>query len=857
MSSISTGAGSFRFVLKALLIASTAIPASVAAQDAEAGETEQAQPGPGDSDIVVVGSRASRMQALELKRDAPTIIDAVSSDNIGKLPDYNPAEAIQRLPGVSTQLDQGEPRYAVIRGVDPNLNDVTIDGNLVGAPEAEGRRVSLDTLPSDLISAIEVAKAVTPDMDANAVGGNINLVTPSAFDRRDGYLFASARGTYNGKSDKFGYGGSLTYGSTFGANDEFGIVAAASYNKRRFDSDLFEALGWDEVAPGVNAPNQVRLFDYEITRERIGGILNLEYRPTDALRFYVRNIYTEYTDVEGRDQSDYEFDSPTVISPTQISYAEGGVSREFRQNEQTQKIYNISPGGEAQFGDATLRFNFTHGRAEEITPVRVDVEFPSDDDIPSTLDLSGPRVAFSALDPLYGDPANYRFRRLFFRTEEIVEKLNALRMDLRYDLPGGSKSFVKVGGKFISRKKLRDNARERYDVTQRDPLDHPGLGLPPPPGFFRGLYDFGPTIDYRGVIDLFNSNPSGFDLNEEVTLENAFNLDYRIDEKIYAGYAMASVELGALTILGGARIEHTDARYRAFAVLDADEDGTLEPSDISELSGRNTYTDVLPGLHLTYAPERNWQVRAAWTNTIGRPNYDQSVPTFAAEDGEGEAGNPGLAPFRAMALDLSVEFYPDSESILSAAVFYKRIKNPIFNRTTFDVTFNGLDLDALTRPENADKGWLLGIEANLQYRFTFLPSPFDGFGASLNGTYVKSEVDVFGRESENIPFFRQSKWIANAAVFYEAGPFEARIAAAYRSPYLESIGGTAAEDIYFDRRIQWDAKAGYRITENFEIFGSVSNFTDSSRREYQALRRQRFAEEIYGRTFNFGISANF
>ena len=842
-----------RAMIRAALLASVATAAPVLAQDAagpQAGTSEE---------IIVTGSRASRQQALERKREAPTIIDAVSSDNVGKLPDYNPAEAIQRLPGVSTQLDQGEPRYAVIRGVDPNLNDVTVDGNLVGAPEAEGRRVSLDTLPSDLVAAIEVVKAVTPDMDANAVGGNINIVTPSAFDRPDDFFFASVRGTYNKKADRLGYGGSASYGAKFGQNDDFGVVIAASYNRRPFDSDLYEALGWAEIEPGTFAPNQIRLFDYEIVRERIGGILNLEYQPSDSLKLYLRNIYTEYTDKEGRDQLDFEFGegTQTRVGPNQFSYDEGVAFREFRQNEQTQTIYNISPGGEIVFGgNTTLSFNYTHGRAEEITPVRNDVEFQSRSDLGSAIELGGPRVEFTNIDPLYFDPNDFRFRRAFFRTEDIVEKLNAVKVDLQFDFASEQPAFVKIGGKFIDRNKDRDVSRSRFDVTRNVDLADLGLALPEPANFFGG-YPFGPTFSYPGIIDLFNADPTLFRLNGEVTLENEFNLDYTIDEKIYAGYVMGSAELGALTVLGGLRVEHTDARYGAFAVFDADGDGDLEPSDITPLTGRNTYTDVLPGLHLKYAPNSDWQVRAAWTNTIGRPNYDQSVPTFAAEDGEGEAGNPDLQPFRAMGLDLSAEFYPDSESIVSAALFYKRIKNPIFNRTIFDVTFNGVDLDELTRPENADSGWLLGVEANVQYRFTMLPAPLDGLGFSLNGTYVKSRVDVFGREDENIPFFRQSKWIANAALFYERGPFEARVALSHRSPYLEAIGGDADEDIYFDRRTQWDAKASYRITEAFEVFGSVSNFTTTSRNEFQGIRARRLAEERYGPTFNFGVSANF
>src|SRR5690606_41974312 len=152
-----------------------------------------------------------------------------SADSVGELPDFNAAEAIQRLPGLAVELDQGEGRYPIIRGIDSNLNNVTIDGNIVGAPEAEGRRVALDVVPSDLISVVEVVKAVTPDLDGNAVGGNINIVTRSAFDSPEPSAFLSAAAVLHEKSGNVPYGASAGWGSTLGSDDQFGLVVAGSY----------------------------------------------------------------------------------------------------------------------------------------------------------------------------------------------------------------------------------------------------------------------------------------------------------------------------------------------------------------------------------------------------------------------------------------------------------------------------------------------------------------------------------------------------------------------------------------------------------------------------------------------------
>src|SRR5690606_11917156 len=152
------------------------------------------------------------------------------------------------------------------------------------------------------------------------------------------------------------------------------------------------------------------------------------------------------------------------------------------------------------------------------------------------------------------------------------------------------------------------------------------------------------------------------------------------------------------------------------------------------------------------------------------------------------------------------------------------------------------------QPENADSGKLLGLELILEQQFVRLPHPFDGLGASVNLTFVDSEVTVFGREDDELPFFRQPDKIGNVAVFYAIGPFEARVAATYRDDYLQSIGEDVTEDVYFGSRTQVDLKLSWHVTDNLNVFGELQNLNDASRREYQAVESRMFADEIYSWT---------
>lgn len=858
--------GASRLVLAAILTVAAA-PATVLAQTTPDTAPVAGPSGAAVETVVVRGARLSRQRAIDAKRTADTIVEVVSADNIGALPDFNTAEAIQRLPGISTQIDQGEARYAVVRGVDSNLNLVLIDGNLVGAPEAEGRRVSLDTIPSDLVRNIEVVKSSTPDLDGSAVGGQINIITPTAFDRPDRQVNYSVRGNWSKKAEELGGGGSVLWSKRFG-EETFGLALGASYNTRTFRSDLWEAIEWaPQGTGGTFGPGSVRYFDYDIMRERIGLIANADFRPREGVSVFIKSVFNEYTDVEGRQQAEFDHNRGvlTETTPGVLSYSRGEVFREFRQNEQTQRIYNLSAGFEVTRGKAEVSGRVTFGRGEEVTPIRNDIEYRAQDvaltPLPSTLDVRGERATFTAIGSRFFDPAAFRPRRYFFRQEDITEDLGAVQLDARLNDALGPDVALQFGVKHVAREKLRDNRRQRFDSIAPATVTWATIGgvIPQPGPWFDGKAEFGPYMDYDVLLGFFRANPTLFTLNTQVEIDNQFNLDYAIDEKISAIYGMADLTRGDFRLIGGVRIEHTDVKTSAFQVEDTDNDGVLEASDVLGVQGAKSFTDVLPSLNMTWDVGEATKVRAAAGVTIGRPDYDDMVPTFDIDGTTGTeavAGNSALEPYRSVAFDLSIEHYPDAETIFSIGLFHKRIENPIFTRTTLNTVFNNVPVTRLDRPENAQTGTLLGVEFNAIQRFSKLPAPFDGLGVSVNGTFVDSKVKVPGRLDE-LPFFRQSRWIANGALFYEKGPLEMRLAVSYRDAYLETVGPTPDDDVYFGDRAQIDFKTSWTLPNEMELFVSVSNLNDASRVEYQGVPSRRLAEEIYDYSISFGISGKF
>lgn len=813
-------------------------------------------------DIVVTGARAAQARALQVKRSAPTIIEALSADDVGKLPDANAADAVQRLPGVSITIDQGEGRYVVVRGVDSNLNNVTVNGQIFPGPEGGARRVALDTFPSDIISRVEVVKALTPDMDPNAIGGSINLVTASAFDRPDGFQYGSATVGYNEKSGKSPYGGSLSFGRLFGDNDQFGLVLSGSHSYRDYESDTIEGSGFRPIN-GEILPSAQVFRDYSVERIRTGLVANLEWRPNDEWRLFANNTYTRYADDEERDTFTVEYALGTLSdrTPTTGRYSGGRGTVELRSRKVVQTLYNLALGADYAKGPWEVSFDGVFATATEDTPRRIDWEFRSATNaFPNTYDNAGPFI--DIVSPNLGDPGRYPFRRVRRRTDDVQEDTYSLGFDLRYDLPG-AEAFFKAGARYVTRDKSWDRENDNYQGNTGTFLlsEVAGQG---PDDFFDDRFVFGPVIDFPSAEAIFQNNRTRLIPNVQGTIVDSLVTDFSASEEVLSGYGMVNAVIGGVTVIAGARIEQTDADYEAYDIqTDA---GVFVAAPLRR--GGTRYVNFLPSIHLRAEPMQDLVVRAAWSNTIGRPNYTDIVPrreldfdevAAGVNRGSFSEGNPDLEPFESMNLDLSVEYYLTPAGIISFGAFYKDIDNPIFNRTIdqTNVTVDGLFYDLLrtTRPENAEGGEIKGLEINYQQQLTFLPSPFDGLGFSANGTLVESSVDVFGR-AEALPFFRQSDTLGNVALFYEKYGFSARLALAHRSEYLEALVSPGI-DLYVAPRNQIDFKVSYEVRDGLEVFGSILNINDAAQATFLGDEDRVSSREIYSWSGAVGLNVRF
>lgn len=813
--------------------------------------------------VQVTGRRAADRAAIDDKRFADAQVDAIRSDDVGRLPDQNVAEAVRRLPGVTTQNDQGEGRYLTVRGVSPDLLNVSLNGQTAPAPEPDGRQVKLDDIPSALIGAVTVSKTLTADMDANAIAGAVNIETLSAFDREGS--FGNLRGAYGhndlNNSNPYEFDGS--FGGRFGADDQFGAVVALNYSDRKIGTQNVQNTGdWIEV-DGEIVPEGLDMRQYNTHRQRSGAVANLDWRPNEDTSLFLRLMYSKYEDSETRDRFYVEFDEDGIVplNADAGTFTDAEGVRALRTRQEDTSTFTSSIGGKFEFDDdSELRTELTYSRADKRDPHRDEWGFKQDGISGEYNLVPDPYLVVPWGEEPY-DASLYEPDFYEPESRRAVEDLYQARVDYMMPIQIGDGSDLQFGAKYIDRRKTNNQDGEAWEYDDGDLVLSDVAGRPIG-SIWNGRYRFGPTIYGPVANAYFNANTGEFEEDEAGTLSTSLAGDYRITEKITSAYVMGRLRFGDFTWIPGVRMEHTKGDYAAYA-FDLDDAALDDPFNSF---GSRSYTDFFPGLNVRFDASENFVVRAAATRAIGRPNYESLAPFVQIEDANSSEpqvtmGNPDLDPLYSNNFDLSVEYYVGNMGLLSAAVFYKDIENPIFESTSpgQDGTFGGMDLvnAEVGTWTNADSAKLKGLELNAQYELSFLPAPFDGFSVGGNITFSDSEASGLPGRDDTLPLIDQSDRVASAQITYEKYGFSARVAYTYRSEQLMEVGGDPEEDIYLDRLDQWDARVAYTFGEDLTVFVEGSNLNDAAMRTYMGYRDRLGEKEIYGATIRLGLQYKF
>lgn len=834
-------------------------------------------------EVVVSGTMApSQAKAYNIKKTSMALLDIVASDAVGKLPDRNAAEAVQRIQGVAVARYHGEADQATVRGTPFAWTSTLFNGSRLPSSNVMGNRSSvLDAIPSELIQYVQVAKALTPDWEGDAIGGSVNFITRTAPMSRK--LGVSMAGGYNAFSENGTYNGSVVYGDRF-FNDKLGVILVGAIWDRQWGSDSYDVKYNTQLEDPAqrNSINTVMLKRYMGKRQTYGINLGLEYKFNANHKVTFRGLYDKFNDIRpvyesyvDYSKSRYQYNYRYSHYQTKLSGGEVGgehqlssmVSVDWSASDYTSDYFLDTPNTSERKGlpIATFQQKITGGFNNLSNDGLRYWEFDSPNGV------GGNPLSFDAglNDPTeVMDAGKLTLQQLVISQLDTKEHDRTFQMNVKVE--PSSKLKLKAGGKY------RTKARKSAFGSNFVYLPGAALGIPGSPdlltlssmqresfptghGYFtemNGQYDqyIMDPLKKQQLFDLYS--PAFLEANgfkDYTSATNETNL-YKADENVIAAYAMAEVELtNKLRLVGGFRNEYTKTTLKGSQVV------VSSSTEITPVKLNNNYNAFLPMVHLKYELNEKTNLRAAYTRTFVRPNFGDMTPGHAIDQTQNPIvvtkGNQDLKPTFANNFDLMGEYYFDNVGLISGGFFYKDIQDVIFKDITYYT--EGGNSYVMTQSKNLESARLFGFEAGINKRFDFLPGLLSGFGVEVNYTFIDSEVKVprqVGSGSsattvnDKTQLPDQSKHMANIILFYEKGPLMVRLAGNYRGKSINTINQQLGPDFYVwtDKNFTLDASATYSITKNVKAFAEVNNLTDEPLKQYMGDSRRLTNVEWYG-----------
>jgi len=843
----------------------TPVPEPAQAQTAPAAGKTQAietdigrvSTGPGQNEdqgeTVSPNATTSRAAALAEKQQAPNIIEVQPLSEILKLPDINTAEALQRIPGISLETDTGEGRFINIRGLDSDLNASTYAGVRLptsnpSSPFGGGRAVAFDTLPTGIIGGIEVSKTLRPDMDAEGLGGSINLVPRTGaehggqpfLDANLGSGYEPLRSTpiYHGEvSAGRSFSGGDGIGGLFAGANAFSAVITAVYHQDSRGIDDVEESYTDQQSSGVpdKVLSDLEFRRYSNDRKRYGMAGNFDAKATESTSLYVRLLWSGYLETTHKhylvlNQLDQDVPCTPLPACTQDPNNPNGFiapdgELQQRSEDGLERIENdlAIVGGSSVFDRFKLEYKGSFALGSDRVSSSYGSIWTDPNAVPLVYDTTtDPRYpTFHTLDGTNpANPANYDLQEIDLGPSYARDGQWAAAIDAT--IPTGS-------GPDAGEWKFGLALRARHTTSSStSPVFTPNgviSLLPYTSGpdqiYYNDRYNIGPGINL-GAVRALASSDLGV-ITDDAAADASTNTDD--NENVYAGYGQYSARFGNIGVLAGVRVESTHATYRG-NLYNSDND-TNTPT-----TQHSSYTNAFPTLQGRYDFSSDLVGRLTYSSGIARPGFNQITPgaNISVASQTVTVGNPTLKPTIGQNFDATLEWYPGNGQIAALGLFYKDFTNYILlsQQIVSGYPFPGLT-DATTTVQSYSNGpaHAYGAEGQYQQQLLFLPKPFDGFGFSANVTVVDSRAQIHPGIYGLLPSTSQLTW--NGALFYEREPLELRLAAGYVGQNLFSFGGITsnAQDVYSRARLTLDFGASYAIQHAVHLYLDAKNLLNT------------------------------
>ena len=737
------------------------------------------------------------------------------------------------------------------------------------------RAVAMDAFPSGVVGGIEVVKTLTPDMDAEGLGGSINLLSRSMPSDGKPFVETTTGIGLEPLRNTAVWQGDITVGSSFGltkgngpfdspsntafqGNDflsnprPFSILGNYSYNEDQRGIDDVEE-DYNSIGPnGHSSLQDLQLRWYRYHRVREGGYAELSFKPNEQSEFYLRALQTGYH--ESADKHRLELDSLDGSNGTLTDNGGGSftatgasLSQKFTDSSEQVQTNLISVGGHtllADFVKADFRGSWTKGTDQFTNSYSISFKGPKN--LTINYDTSNPADrTFSVPGVNVTDPSLYNLKSISNSPSNSYDEEWGGALD--FTIPtrlAGYEGQAKVGT--LIRLRDRGVTPSELDANLAGTTTLASSATGGNQIYYNNQYDIGPNADPAAILRSVASWTANID-----TAMAGYERD---SENVYAGYGQYSTTIGKFSLLGGARVEATEGAYHAnLATTDAGGNTTYTPN-----TNNQNYVNVFPSVQGKFQVTPDMITRATFSTGIARPGFNQITAAKSVDLGQGTVsqGNPTLKPTTGTSYDLTSEYYLANHGLASVGAFYKTFDNYIV-ATQANGSYQGTPGFVFTSYENISGATAGGIELNFIQPLSFLPKPLDGLTFSSNYTYVHSEGQLRPNEKKE-PLPETSPENFNVALSYEKGPITVRLAGSYVSTNLFAVGADRSSDIFSMPRFRLDLGSGYQFTDNFQAYFSAKNLTNTKLEFTQGQSSANpIQRESYDATYITGVRMKF
>lgn len=828
--------------------------------------------------VTVSAQRAGQVAAINQQLTADAIKNVVSAERLQELPDANAAESIARLPGLSLIRNAGEGSNVVVRGLAPKYNKTTINGITIPSSNSNDRTTDLSMISSENLSGIEVFKALTPNMEGDAIGGTVNMQLAKA--KESPNRFVRLYGAYNAQEEDLKqYKLAMNWSQRI-LNNELGIQASFNAEQRNRSSDDLQAT-YTLGQPKEGEPTPLRLTgatvgDTEEYRKRYGANLILDY-DIGNWELMISNFYNHTNRDIGHRK--------TVFSGTNMN-TNSIISNPERNISLLTNILNSKVLVNKFEIDLTLSHSYTENNLLHNTTL----EFLQDRSNIPIVDFETVHPTDLLNDIVPDSSSNLRWAE---HNENKVNERSFLA-SIDFKLPYQISQMVTGDFQFGARYRQNKRFKETIDGDWFVYLDQQTF---PISQFFDSDYDPGKFLDGKSSLGLVLnpslSNSFYDNYSHNFTINDWTGDRYETLDKISAGYIMTKLKIGRfITFIPGVRYEQFDGNYLGYYKLALGFTAGLSLPNENKI----VHKDWLPMVHLRIKPTDWFDLRLAVTKSLVRPDFTDLLPYLRTSFDEPRAdidqGNPNLEPTRSWNYDAYGSFYDPIFGLFTVGYFYKKIDGAIVTVEQFidsqekadnlglpetfykDLGYVGR---ILTMPLNSGQTTVQGVELDLQTNFAYLPWPFNGLVLNINYTRLWSktpypffEVETIIDPTQRPPVQKvyinemryermvgQADHLVNVSLGYDIGGFSARVSMTYQGESLRSSGSQKEKDRWNQSFKRWDFSLRQRISENLDVFVSGANLNNQSDGSYQGLDPRPTGLNFYGAMYDLGLQYRF